>query len=135
VAVIIDSSVFITAERRGLNPLGLKDVVSDEPAVLATITASELLFGVHRADSPSRRTVREAFVEAILDIFPALPFDLIVARRHARLGSDLRSVGIKIGDHDLIIAATALANGYDILTDNPRDFDRVPGLVVRRPNW
>ena len=134
-AVVVDSTVFITADRRGLKPLDLKIVVPDEAAMIATITASELLFGVHRADSPSRRAAREAFVEAILDIFPSLPFELTIARRHAQLGSDLRDAGVKMGDHDRLIAATALVHGFDILTDNQREFGRVPGLVVRRPDW
>jgi tRNA(fMet)-specific endonuclease VapC len=47
----------------------------------------------------------------------------------------LRSSGLTIGPYDAIIAATALANGYDVLTDNIREFSRVPGLVVRQPNW
>jgi tRNA(fMet)-specific endonuclease VapC len=103
--------------------------------MIATITASELLVGVHHADSPSRRAAREAFVEAILDIFPSLTLDLPTARRHAQLGSDLRDNGVNMGDHDRIIAATALSHGYDVLTDNEREFGRVPGLVVRRPDW
>ena len=40
-----------------------------------------------------------------------------------------------IGAHDLQIAATALAWGYAVLTDNLRDFHRVPGLEVRQPIW
>jgi tRNA(fMet)-specific endonuclease VapC len=134
-AVLIGSSVFITAERRGLVVSNLLDFLPNEPSALATIVASELLFGVHRADSQARRVRREAFVEAILANFMVMPFDLPTARLHALLGSDLLSAGRRIGDHDRIIAATALAHGYDVLTDNPHDFDPVPGLVVRRPNW
>lgn len=40
-----------------------------------------------------------------------------------------------IGLDDLLIAATALANSYDVLTDNVREFRRVPDLAVRRPTW
>lgn len=40
-----------------------------------------------------------------------------------------------IGPHDLIIGATALANGYAILTENVGGLSRVPGLEVRRPSW
>jgi len=36
---------------------------------------------------------------------------------------------------DLLIAATALAHGYDVLTENVREFGRVPLLGVRRPTW
>jgi predicted nucleic acid-binding protein len=34
-----------------------------------------------------------------------------------------------------MIAATALAHGYAVLADNPRDFGRVPGLEIKQPVW
>ena len=43
--------------------------------------------------------------------------------------------GQTTGAHDLLIAATALAHGYGVMTDNIRDFERVPGLEVRQPDW
>ncbi|MEA2532122.1 MAG: tRNA(fMet)-specific endonuclease VapC, partial [Thermomicrobiales bacterium] len=93
------------------------------------------LVGVHRDNSSQRRAQREAFVEAVFASFPVIPFDLRSARVHAGIGVAMSSAGRPIGVHDLIISATALAHGYDVLTDNPRKFDRVPGLIVRRPAW
>ena len=66
---------------------------------------------------------------------PALPFDLRVARMHARIWAQLAAAGQPIGAHDVLIAATALAHGYAVLTQHLRDFQQVPGLVVRQPNW
>ena len=66
---------------------------------------------------------------------PVLPFDLLVARVHARVSAQLLDAGRLIGAHDLLIAATALAHGYAVLTQNLRDFRRVPGLDVRQPSW
>jgi predicted nucleic acid-binding protein len=134
-AVLIDSTVFITAERRGLRPDDLLAVVPNEPSALSTISISELLYGVFRADTANRRDRRTAFVEAVLASFEVLPFDLSTARIHAQLGSDLHALGRPIGNHDRIIAATALVHGFDILTENVREFDQVPGLTVRRPAW
>jgi predicted nucleic acid-binding protein len=37
--------------------------------------------------------------------------------------------------HDLLIAATVVAHGYAVLTENVREFGRIPGLVVRQPAW
>jgi len=74
-------------------------------------------------------------VEAILERVPVLPFELRTARVHARTWAQLVSGGQSIGAHDLLIAATALAHGYAVLTQNRREFERVPGLVVRQPNW
>ena len=135
-AVLIDSSVFIGVERRSL-PLDaiMNDLPADEPVALSAITASELLVGVHRATNPPQRIARESVVEAILGAFPILPLDLPSARSHARLSSELLATGQLIGAHDLLIAATATAYGYDIVTDNVRDFQRVPGLVVRQMRW
>ena len=134
-AQLIDSSVFIALERRGLRLDHLLPAVPDEPAAMSAITASELLAGVHRADSTERRVRRGAFVEAVIERMPVLQIDLRVARVHAQLWARLTEAGQPIGAHDLLIAATALASGYSVLTDNPRDFLRVPGLQVRQPTW
>lgn len=134
-AQLIDASVFIAQERRGQPTLNLASFGPDERVGLAAITASELIVGVYRADSPQRRLRREAFVEGILSSIPVLPFDLRVARTHAQILAQLAAAGQLIGAHDLLIAATALAHGYSVLTDNLREFERVPGLVVRQPAW
>ncbi len=134
-AVIVDTSVFITMERRGRELAPLLVSQGDEPMGLAPITVSELLAGAFLADSSERRRQREAFVEEIMDEVPLLPFDLMVAETHARLWAQLRETGRLIGAHDLFIAATAVAHDYAVLTDNVRDFQRVPGLHVRRPDW
>jgi predicted nucleic acid-binding protein len=134
-ALLIDSSVLVELERRRLRLSALAHLVPDAPIALASITASELLAGAHRADTPARRVVREAFVEALLEVVPVLPFDLRTARVHTRLSAQLASVGQPVGAHDLLIAATAIACGYAVLTHNLRDFTRIPGLIAQRPDW
>lgn len=133
--VLIDTSVFIDLERRGLGLEALATALPDEPVALAAITASELLVGVHRAEDASRRERRSAFVERLLGLVPALPFDLEAARVHARLLADLQREGTPIGAHDLLIAATAIARGAAVWTGNLRDFGQVPGLEVRVPSF
>jgi len=134
-AQLIDSSVFIALERRRQSLQDLAALVPDDPIALSSVTASELLAGVHRANTPERRLRRETFVEGVLSLVPVLPFDVRVARVHARLWADLAAVRQSVGAHDLLIAATALAYDYAVLTENLRGFARVPGLVARRPAW
>lgn len=134
-AQLIDASVFIALERRGRQLADLDAALAGEPIALASITAADLLTGVDLANTAERRLRREAFVEAILAQFPVLPFDLPVARTQARLCAQLAAAGRTMGAHDLLIAATAVAYGYAVLTQNVRDFRRVPGLVVRQPRW
>jgi tRNA(fMet)-specific endonuclease VapC len=134
-ARLIDTSVFVTMDRQGL-PLGILAANAlDELLALASITASELLVRVYRTAPGQRRRRREAFVESVFEELPVLPYDLRVARKHADLLVHLLSTGEVIGANDLMIAATALTYGYEVLTHNIRDFQRVPGLVVRQPDW
>jgi predicted nucleic acid-binding protein len=97
--------------------------------VIASITASELLEGVHRANTERRRAARESFVENLLGIVPVVPFDLRVARAYARLRARLPRAAA-VGAHDLIIAATAVALDFGVLTRDRRSFPRIPDLDV-----
>jgi predicted nucleic acid-binding protein len=134
-ALLIDSSVFIDMERHGRSLDDLAALFPGERIAFASITASELLVGAYRANTSERRDRREAFVDSIIESLDVLNFNLEVARVHARLSAELTATGQRIGDHDLIIAATALAYEYDVVTSNVREFERVPGLVIRLPDW
>ena len=126
--LLIDTSVLIAVERSGAPPEALLAGTGDRRASLAAITASELLHGVHRADTAVRRGRRERFVEETLTLLPVLAFDLETARVHGRLWADLSRAGQAIGAHDLQIAATALLHGLTLVTANEREFARVAGL-------
>jgi tRNA(fMet)-specific endonuclease VapC len=128
VGVVFDSSILIAAERRAIRFEPLLQSLADEPVAIAAITAAELMHGCHRARDAGTRARRWAFVEAVLDLLPVLPFGLVVARRHAEIWAELPGGGTVIGPHDLMIGATALAGGHAVATLNRRDFARVPGL-------
>lgn len=127
--VLIDSNVWIAAERGDLD---LVQVLSAQasPAISA-ITLSELLHGVHRANTSARRAVRERFVEHLANAVPILPVDREVARIHARIGATLQTQGVVVGAHDLLIGCTALAHDIPIVTRDLRSFPRIPGLVIK----
>ena len=137
---LLDTTVFIEFERilRRVPLASAMDEVRTrlegrigvaEAVGIATITASELLHCVHRA-TPEYRARREAFVEGVLSAFPPLPFDLLAARVHARLWAQLASEGRDVGAHDRMVAATAIAAGWQVGTANIRHFEHVAGLVV-----
>lgn len=126
--VVLDTSVLVAAERRAVRFEALLESLGEESVAVAAITASELLHGCHRASDPGMRARRAAFVDALLDALPVLPFGLPEARRHAELWAELARTGSAIGPHDLLIAATALAQGHALATINQREFSRVPGL-------
>ncbi len=131
-AALIDSSVLIAAERGELETDRFLDQYGKTELALASISASELLHGVHRLRASARKVRAEAWVEAILGALPIIPFDLACARAHARLGALLGRRGITIGAHDLVIGASALALGYSVLTKDRRSFPKIPDLEVVR---
>jgi predicted nucleic acid-binding protein len=128
---IVDSSVLIAIERGKIELDELLASYSDEPIAVASITASELLHGVHRAKTVTQRSRREAFVEQLLSDLPVIPFDLATARIHAGLWAELASKRVNVGAHDLLIAATALAMGYDVATSDQRSFPKIPEVKLR----
>jgi predicted nucleic acid-binding protein len=128
VGLLLDTNVLIRAERRA-QPPDWAAWQAEGTAYLAAISASELLTGVHRADTEARRVRRAAWVEAILAAVPVLPFDLETARTHTRLLAALPR-GVTVGAHDLLMAATVAQHGLAVLTANIQEFSRIPGLRV-----
>jgi len=128
--LMLDSSVLIAAERESFDmDAFIEAEAAMEDLFISSVTASELLHGVHRA-TPERRTKRETFVEAVFRETPMLPFDLACARRHAELWATLEAVGNRIGAHDMMIAATSLRFGHRLATLNENEFARVEGLEL-----
>jgi tRNA(fMet)-specific endonuclease VapC len=126
-AVLIDTSILIDAERR---KAPFDRSLMGAGATISVITVSEMLHGVHRAADEETRLRRQAFVEHLIAGVTPLEITSQVARVHASIWAELESAGDLIAPHDLWIAATALAHGLQVATANTRDFKRVPGLSV-----
>ncbi len=101
---VIDSTLLVAAER---GQVDLEALRSTEP----------------------RRIAREAFVENLLRALRVIPFDLPIARVHARLRARMPR-NRQIGAHDLMIGATAVSLGYAVLSRDRRSFPRIPDLRV-----
>jgi tRNA(fMet)-specific endonuclease VapC len=116
VAALIDSSVFIAGERGQIELADLLASLGGEPLALSAVTASELLYGLHRARTIAQQERRNDYVETILAQITVLAFDLTVARVHSAVSAELDRTGRRVGAHDLIIAATAMAYDYRVAT-------------------
>jgi tRNA(fMet)-specific endonuclease VapC len=123
--VILDTGVIIAFER---GTLDVDAVLGADDAAIAAITAMELLVGVERADEAHRQG-RTRHVEAILSSVPVVDYTLEIARVHARLAVRAMSLGKPRSAHDMIVAATAAAEGRVLLTmDASADFTELPGI-------
>lgn len=126
--ILIDTDVWVLAEKSGAS-LGISRWAAYGGAYMCAITASELLVGVERANTATRRARRAAFVENLLANIPVLDFSMPIARTHARMVAALPK-NITVGAHDAIIAATTLHYGYALLTRNVADFKIFQGVNV-----
>lgn len=127
--LMIDTNVFISFEKSG-KPLDLSVSEGSQKVYISVVILSELLMGVHRANTEERRQRRSEFVEAVISGVGVLDFTVAAARVHAEIYAALAKSGQLIGAHDLIIAATARCHDLALLTDNVQEFSRVPGLRV-----
>ncbi|MBP7142712.1 MAG: type II toxin-antitoxin system VapC family toxin [Opitutaceae bacterium] len=69
-------------------------------------------------------------VQAALHLFTVVEIDEAVGWAASRIGRELKTTGVHIGDNDIWIAATALAYGLPLVSRNVRHFARVAGLQV-----
>ncbi len=130
--LIVDTGIFIRAERDGhRDPTAL--IPGGEELGFSVITLSELLEGVHLANSPARAARRTEYIERLKKFMSIMPFDGQAVEVHAKLRATQRMRGKMIGAHDLIIAATAISLGWDVLTLNGSEFRQIEGLGVREP--
>src|SRR5579864_9765152 len=97
---------------------------------ISVITKSELLFGVEV--SPRRRQ-DEAALDAFLNYVEVLDFPDEASPHYARIRADLKKRGKMIGANDLLIAAHSRSLGLTLVTNNTREFGRVPHLALE--NW
>jgi tRNA(fMet)-specific endonuclease VapC len=123
--VILDTGVLIAIERGRLD---VDAVLGVDDAAIAAITAMELLVGVERADE-THRQARAIRVEAILSSLPVEPYNVGVARVHARLAVEAMAKGRARSANDMLIAATAASTSRILLTtDASASFDQLTGV-------
>lgn len=99
-------------------------------AVISVITWGELLFG---AEKSHRRGQVLGMLDEFTSLVPVLPMPGEAGAYYAATRAQLEAAGTPIGNNDLWIAAHALAADLLLVTNNAREFARVPGL--RFENW
>ena len=92
---------------------------------ISAITESELRFGADKSLDPAKN---HAHLDRFLLTLPVLPFDSECAREYGRIRAFMEKNGTPIGSLDTLIAAHSLRAGLTIVTNNTREFQRVPGL-------
>ncbi|MCB2146524.1 MAG: type II toxin-antitoxin system VapC family toxin [Deltaproteobacteria bacterium] len=97
---------------------------------ISSITLSELSYGVSKSSRPGQNQMALAQFIAPLEI---LPYPDDAAHYYGDLRTRLEKMGTPIGSLDLLIAAHALSVGCRLVTNNEKEFARIPNLKIE--NW
>lgn len=124
---ILDTSVFVAIEQgRELDPERIPD-----DCAISIVTLAELELGVHLAATDAVRAARLATFGAVRGAYDGLPITEAVASSYATLVALARASGRRVGIQDAWIAATALAHGAPVYTQDA-GFELLEGVEVVR---
>ena len=103
---------------------------SPKEIAIPAVVLFELEYGIAKSSSPSKR---QAQLEEMCSLVEVLPFCNQGARFSAIIRAQLEKKGTPIGPYDLLIAGTALMHQGILVTNNTKEFSRVPELKIE--NW
>lgn len=96
--------------------------------VVSAVTYAEMRFGaVGKKASPRHAQLVDAFCSRLDDV---LPWDRAAVDATTEIKAALAAAGTPIGPNDTAIAGHAIAAGAILVTNNTREFARVPGLIL-----
>jgi predicted nucleic acid-binding protein len=122
---LLDTSVVIDWDDPAIST-----ALPDEAAISA-VTLAELTAGPHLAAGGDERARRQARLQQVEATFDAIVFDAVAARSYGQVVAAVVGIGRSHRRRvaDLLIAATAYANGLPLYTRNPDDFDGLEELI------
>lgn len=128
---MLDTNICIhISRRRPEKVLARFEQLEQGDAAMSLVTYGELRFGAVKSDNADEALRR---LEQTANIIPVLPLDLSVCSHYATLRKKLQAQGLTIGSNDFWIAAHCLSLGLTMVTNNVREFERIPDLLIE--NW
>lgn len=128
---LLDTNICIySLNRRPPEVLERLAQVGPTAVAISVITLLELRHGAEKSQDPAKSHGK---LDLFLRAMPVLEFDESAAEAAARIRAALDRRGTPIGDLDSLIAGHALSRDLVLVTNNLREFERVPGLTIE--NW
>ena len=127
---LLDTNIVIAAMKGNAAVVARLENTPLQNLVLSPVVLGELEIGAEKSAHSERNRARLA---ELAERLPLAVVDAETSRRYGRVRAELEQAGTPIGANDTWIAAQALALDVTLVTDNIREFSRVPGLTVE--NW
>lgn len=129
-AYMLDTNICIYVMKT--YPPGLREKFNAlaEQLCISSITLGELHYG---AEESARRVENLTVIEHFVARLEVLPFGDKAAAHYGQLRAELERAGTPCGPHDMQIGGHARSEGLILVTNNMREFVRMPG--IRAENW
>jgi tRNA(fMet)-specific endonuclease VapC len=127
---LLDTNIVIYVLKR--RPKEVLDIFNANASrmALSSITLSELMYGAEKSLNTDKNL--EA-VEEFVSHLEVLPYDAKASQHYGQIKAALEKKGQIIGENDIHIAAHAISHGLILVSNNVREFKRVPNLALE--NW
>ena len=97
---------------------------------MSIVTLGELRFGAEKSPARDRAL---ATIGQLMQVLPACSLPLTAGEHYGQIRAAVQKQGQHVGNNDLWLAAHARAEGWILVSNNTREFERVPGLPME--NW
>jgi tRNA(fMet)-specific endonuclease VapC len=124
---LLDTNIIIYTMKDRPQQVKRRFLQHDGRMAISTVTLGELVFGAEHSQQVERNL---ADIEAMAARLEVLPFDRKAAYHFGEIRAALYSTGRPIGPYDMMIAGQARSSGLILVTNNVKEFSRVPGLLI-----
>ncbi len=129
--IMLDTNICIYILQK--HPIHIKEKFNAiETVHISSIVYAELQYGIEYG-SKRLRAAREKQLNQFLTLLTIHDWDKRAAEQYGKVNAFLRKKGMMIGNMDMLIAAHALSLKATLVTNNGREFQRIPDLMVE--NW
>jgi len=127
---MLDTNIVIyTMKQRPIEVKEKFNTVSTQLCI-SSISVAELIFGAENSQTPEKNL---KVIENFLSRLQILDYGVDAAIQYGNIKAHLKKIGTPIGENDLHIAAHARSKGLILVTNNTKEFERVPALQIE--NW
>lgn len=128
---LLDTNICIyIAKRKPINVLHKFENLSVGEVGMSTVTYGELLYGVQKSQHQKKSMT---ILTELITLIPVLPLETDVGKHYGKIRGKLEQQGKLIGNNDLWIASHALSLEVVLVTNNVKEFSRIPHLKIE--NW
>jgi len=127
---LLDTDIIIYSWKNKKNVIDNFKLHKNDPKAISVISYGELIHGAQKSQQKNKNLAK---VHRLAEIFPVINITKSIMDTYGLLIADLQRKGKSLDKFDAVIAATAITNGYCLVTNNVKHFKKVPGLKI--VNW